>query len=143
MGFLEGREGRAVEGTVNLFVYGTLKKGAGGKMHHLIRPYVCYVGEGFTHGRLYQLAGYPGLVMRNGGREKVWGELYQTTSAEFLFEILDTYEGCSNRQNRPHEYRRVEAEVILKGGRRVSAWLYEYIAPLRGARWIPTGTWSG
>ncbi len=135
--------GNALRKDHYLFVYGTLKRGEGGTMHHLIEPYVDFVGEGSVAGRLYRLDGYPGLVRARGTKPRVWGELYRVRQPAPLFRILDAYEGCSKRDPLPHEYRRVETRVTLKDGRAVSAWTYEYIAPLGARPLISSGIWTG
>ncbi len=124
-----------------LFVYGTLKRE--GSAHSVIEPHVDFIGEGSVIGRLYRLDGYPGLVLGGGAKSRVWGELYRIRRTAPLFALLDAYEECSQRDPRPHPYRRILAPVTLRGGGRVTAWLYEYIGSVKGRRVIPSGRWEG
>ncbi len=132
-----------MKGGCHLFVYGTLKRGKGGRKHHLMEEYVDFVCEGSVPGKLYRMDGYPALVWMEGTASRVWGELYRVRRSALLFGTLDSYEGCSRKDPHPHEYRRVQRRVTLKGGGAVSAWLYEYCAPPGGRRLIPSGIWTG
>jgi gamma-glutamylcyclotransferase (GGCT)/AIG2-like uncharacterized protein YtfP len=77
-------------GTVNLFVYGTLKRG--GRNHRLLAGQE-FLGEACTRPgyALYHLGGFPGLVRDPENGETVRGELWRVD--ERLLPRLDAYEG--------------------------------------------------
>jgi gamma-glutamylcyclotransferase (GGCT)/AIG2-like uncharacterized protein YtfP len=79
--------GRDGEGAGHLFVYGTLRRGAGAS--HLLAG--CrLLGEASVTGRLYDVAGrYPALVLEGDG--PVWGEVWAVPDR--VLAALDRYEG--------------------------------------------------
>jgi gamma-glutamylcyclotransferase (GGCT)/AIG2-like uncharacterized protein YtfP len=109
-----------------LFVYGTLMRAYGDKkVHAPLSLYAEYVGLATCHGRLYEIDGYPGLVISD--EAEVCGELYQVHHSKQLFEILDEYEGYDKANSESSEYIRQIVPVCLKeDGREVSAWIYVY-----------------
>jgi gamma-glutamylaminecyclotransferase len=73
-----------------LFVYGTLKRGCS---NHAMLAGETFLGEARTHAgfRLYDLGGYPGIVVLPEDREGVTGEVW-AVGAEAL-QRLDAFEG--------------------------------------------------
>ena len=144
-----------------LFVYGTLRQGAGHPMHRLLsagaEPAAEAMGRATYAGRLFDLGRYPGAVPDPTGNWQVTGELYRLRQPESVLEALDQYEGCAPHSPQPHEYRRAMQTVRLanlpKGeathqqDEAVQAWVYIYNAPLdflldtlrSGARQIESG----
>lgn len=122
-----------------LFVYGTLQRGLPGSRHELLEGSVEFLGRGEIAGRLIDLGSYPGLVKAVSAGQRVHGEIYRVRDTHALFARLDRYEGCSPACPRPHEYRRVLRPVVLEDGQALAAWVYEYIGPVTGGRWIPGG----
>ncbi len=120
-----------------LFVYGTLRRKANRRRHHILAPASKYLGEGRTAGDLYDLGEYPGLVARKGASDVVHGEVYEIDErkAPLTWRILDEYEGCAPDQPEPHEYARRKIPVALSDGRKVKAWAYVLKKPpARGVR---------
>ncbi len=79
--------------TRHVFVYGTLRRGEQRDIN-LLKPTPRWVGRASVEGVLYDLGGYPGLVLgsdQQPGQEKVRGEVYQITDA--LEHLLDEIEG--------------------------------------------------
>ncbi|MCA9650418.1 MAG: gamma-glutamylcyclotransferase [Myxococcales bacterium] len=123
---------------MHLFVYGTLRRDAGHPMHGPLRECARLRGRGRTRGILYMIGErYPGLVL-DATAGWVTGELYQLHRPAVL-ERLDEYEGASERDPEPREYRRVRAPVRLDDGRDHSAWIYEYAWPIAGRVVIASG----
>lgn len=122
-----------------LFVYGTLRKGAGHPMHRILSAGAEAVGEATFQGRLFDLGRYPGVVPGPAGRWRVAGEIYRMTRPEPLLSALDEYEGSAPQNPQPHEFRRAVQPIRWGNGEQGEAWIYLYIAPLNGARQIESG----
>lgn len=122
-----------------LFIYGTLLSGIGHPMHELLTRYARLAGTGHIHGKLYEIADYPGLVLSNNARNIVWGEIYAVKDAAPLFKYLDEYEGCAPRSRRPHEYQRDLVTIHDAAQHSLLAWTYLYKHPVNHLQRIPTG----
>jgi gamma-glutamylcyclotransferase (GGCT)/AIG2-like uncharacterized protein YtfP len=85
-----------------LFVYGTLKQSENHLAHSLLTGDSVYYGQGYFHGKLYQVTTYPAAVLSNG-TERVYGEVYRILRPTALFKRLDDYEECNNHYPEPHE----------------------------------------
>ncbi len=107
-----------------IFVYGTLRKNSGCKMHNILAKHCRYLSEGYIQGRLYEVNGYPGAVQSGRQTERVSGEIYRINAVEIVLAKLDHYEECTVDFPHPHEYTREKLPVFLPQGRTVSAWVY-------------------
>jgi gamma-glutamylcyclotransferase (GGCT)/AIG2-like uncharacterized protein YtfP len=124
--------------TPYLFVYGTLRSGFSHSMHRYLRRYAVYIGKAYARGNLYEIDGYPGLVLSASPRDVVCGELYRIRNAPMLFKRLDRYEECDNTFPQPHEYRREIIRVTYRK-RLLKAWVYLYNLPTVKKRRIKSG----
>ncbi len=122
-----------------LFVYGTLRRSAGGGMNRLLRGAV-FLGEAFWPGRLYLVDGYPGGVPFGDG-SLVRGELYRLTDPETL-AVLDRYEECGPEFGPGAEYLRIITRVALADGSMRDAWIYLYNRPVDGLVRIGSGDFA-
>ena len=122
-----------------LFVYGTLRKGAGHPMHRILSAGAEAAGEATFQGRLFDLGPYPGVVPDPAGRWRVAGEIYRMNRPEPLLSALDEYEGCAPQDPQPHQYRRTVQPIRWGNGEQGEAWIYIYIASLKVARRIESG----
>lgn len=116
-----------------LFVYGTLREGAGHPMHTVLAAAGDCIGAASTEGRLVVVDWYPGLVLDGAAREsRVVGEVWtlETTS---VFGVLDDYEA--------DEYERRVLPVRLADGATLPAWTYVFTGAARGLEAIPSGDW--
>ena len=125
--------------TERLFVYGTLRKGSRGSMHHLLAQHARLIGPARTSGRLYHLGSYPGLVPSSERDAWVRGDLYALERLPEVLDRLDDYEGCGPNDAQPHEFERVQREVVLDTGERALAWLYVYKGSIAGKDEIRSG----
>lgn len=75
-----------------LFVYGTLKRGAS---NHQWLAGQTFIGEARTQPgyRLYDVGGYPAMVLQPGGSEGVWGEVWSVAAG--ALQQLDEFEGIA------------------------------------------------
>jgi gamma-glutamylcyclotransferase (GGCT)/AIG2-like uncharacterized protein YtfP len=122
-----------------LFVYGTLRRGAGHPMHRVLRQYSRYAGLARYAGRLYDVGGYPAVVPRPGAPAAVRGELYCLLQPALLLPLLDRYEGCTERDGARAEYTRAVQLVQRRSGSAVHAWVYLYNRPLQRLTPIASG----
>lgn len=114
-----------------LFVYGTLRKGAGHPMHRVLRDGARYVGPATVRGALYDLGGIPGLRLEGDGT--VHGEVYALTQPTRVLLDLDDYEG--------EGYDRLQVEARVDGTGVRTAWAYLWGAPVDEGAIIASGDW--
>src|SRR5713226_7977498 len=91
----------------NLFVYGTLRRGAQNEFARLLREQADLIGAGRVRGTLYDLDDYPGLVVPANTQRWVRGEVYRMKDRKLL-AALDEYEG--------DEFERVTLDAMLDSG---------------------------
>ena len=107
-----------------LFVYGTLRSGAGHPMQATLAAAGRSLGATRVRGVLYTVDWYPGLVVAPDAGWVV-GELWHLDDAGVL-PTLDEYEG--------EEFRR---ETLACCG----AWAYLYVGPTKGLDVVASGDW--
>ncbi len=112
-----------------LFVYGTLRGGAGSEMHLLLARHADFVGDATYQGKLYKVDDYPGVVPSPDPSDLVRGEVYRLRDSDLLLLRLDRYEGCGPGFPEPTEYIRKIQPVRLPGGETIPAWIYLYNRP--------------
>ncbi len=124
-----------------LFVYGTLRPGAGGdrgpgkRVLKTMTENAERVGAGRIRGRLHWVSWYPGLLESRNANDVVKGDVYRLRDADRVLATLDRYEGAAPILSARHEYTRRRKLVTLARGRRVFAWVYIYNRPQNvGAR---------
>lgn len=103
----------------HVFVYGTLRRGEIRDIN-LLRPAPVWVGEGSVKGDLYDLAAYPGIVLRAKdapssewhGRlaGEVYGEIYAITPE--LEQLLDEIEEVWPQQTGEYTKREVCVQLL-------------------------------
>ncbi|MCB1308002.1 MAG: gamma-glutamylcyclotransferase [Leptospiraceae bacterium] len=121
-----------------LFVYGTLRADYEHPCHHIILTHGTHVSHAWTHGRLYLIDYYPGLILSRQSGERVHGELYRLDNPGPVFLMLDAYEGCGPDDASPTEYVRRMVHVFpapaqastttaeLESDQPLEAWTYIY-----------------
>jgi gamma-glutamylcyclotransferase (GGCT)/AIG2-like uncharacterized protein YtfP len=125
-----------------LFVYGTLRKDVRNSKFHLLAreaSEATFVGHARIQGRLFDLGEYPGLVLSGDPGSWVNGEVYAFHNPQRTLSRLDAYEGCGLNDPQPHDFERVERDVVLDSGARHRAWLYVYNGPTADKREILSG----
>jgi pyruvate carboxylase len=123
-----------------LFAYGTLRRGFGGGMSHLLAQYTDFVGLARFQGRLYDVGSYPGLVPSTDPADQVTGDLYLLRQPEPALSLVDQYE--SYLPDRPEEslYLRQKQTVHLPQRQEsIRAWVYIYNRPVLGLKRVPSG----
>ena len=129
-----------------LFVYGSLRHdtaaGQPHPMHRVVASHCRFVGTGRCRGQLFELGGYPGLVLSSRAGAPVRGEIYRVDNPGALWPILDAYEDCDPGQPTLSEYRREKIPVTAGPGRTLAAWTYLYNGPVAGRRRILSGDYA-
>ncbi|MEB3161209.1 MAG: gamma-glutamylcyclotransferase [Synechocystis sp.] len=134
------------EGTVNVFVYGTLMPGQC-NYDPYCRPYLKRSTRGYVLGHIYHLPwlGYPGVC---DGTDRVWGYCL-SFGPGFSLTALDALEDYDpQRQPDQNEYHRCRATVFAANGDRLSdspAWIYRMtLANIQRHRgiYLPSGQWT-
>ena len=77
------------------------------------------------------LSGDPGSWVR--------GEVYTLDNPHDTLSRLDDYEGCGPNDPKPHEFERVERDVVLDSGASDRAWVYRYGRSTANKREISSG----
>jgi gamma-glutamylcyclotransferase (GGCT)/AIG2-like uncharacterized protein YtfP len=115
-----------------VFVYGTLRKDARGQMlSPLCRGWI-FRGYGTVPGELYDFGPYPGAVPSSAPGARILGEVYELPQPKTMIPPIDRYEGCSEEDERPHEFERDLVDVDMEDGTVARAWIYWYRAAARG-----------
>ena len=126
--------------STRLFVYGTLRRDPRHEMFHVLAKTAQFIGDARVAGRLYDLGAYPGMSLSNPSGY-VKGELYEVHPHSWtrVIQKLDEYEGCSDHDPEPHEYRRELVQAELPSGETVDAWAYVLNRNEYGLREIESG----
>jgi gamma-glutamylcyclotransferase (GGCT)/AIG2-like uncharacterized protein YtfP len=68
--------------------------------------------------------------------------VYVLENPSEMLARLDDYEGCGRNDAEPHEYERVQHEVVLETGERELAWVYVYRGSVTGKHVIRSSDYS-
>lgn len=109
-----------------IFVYGTLRKNSNGPKSHLLSDHCQYVADGYILGSLYDLGNYPGVLVCEVPKSRVYGECFKVENSAIVLSELDEWEECSASFPDPKLYLRKSCPVILSSEQKVSAWVYIY-----------------
>ncbi len=123
----------------HLFVYGTLRGGAGTEWSRFLAGASRFIGQGRIHGLLFHLDGYPGMTIATDEGAWVSGDVFLLNDPTSALSFLDTYEGCAPGDALPHEFERQVVTVLLDSGLAIEAWAYVYVLETRGRDSIPSG----
>jgi gamma-glutamylcyclotransferase (GGCT)/AIG2-like uncharacterized protein YtfP len=109
-------------------------------MFHVLAKTARFISDARVAGRLYDLGAYPGMSLSSQDSH-VKGEIYEVHPRHWTHVIqkLDEYEGCSDHDPEPHEYRRELVWAELPSGESVDAWAYVLNQSAHGLREIASG----
>jgi gamma-glutamylcyclotransferase (GGCT)/AIG2-like uncharacterized protein YtfP len=125
-----------------LFAYGTLRPGCAPVQVATLAAKLRPAGDGWIHGRLYDLGGYPGAVPDASAERKIFGTVIELPDDPDFLRRLDAYEECDPFAPDTSEYVRVLIEVELAGGGTVECWFYRYNWDVGEKRQIRSGDWK-
>jgi gamma-glutamylcyclotransferase (GGCT)/AIG2-like uncharacterized protein YtfP len=127
-------------GILQLFVYGSLRKGFKSPMYDYISKFFTYVGEAKVRGKVFDMGSYAaGIPSRENSF--IVGELYaMNREADFSWVIgqLDDYEGVNVEPDEMQLYRRDITEVFFNNSV-THAWIYWYNGDVSGKPLIASG----
>lgn len=120
------------DGTVLIFVYGTLRRGAseGARMVEAE-----YLGRRGIAGGLCEIDSMPALVQGHAERSKVWGDLYRVRTDQL--QEIDRWHGGDG------SYSRAWEDVFWPRDERArkSAWVWRWSGATDHAVVVPSGDW--
>lgn len=122
-----------------MFVYGTLRYQAKGKMSALLSGAADFVGEAHFQGKLYRIDFYPGMVESASAEDQVVGDVFKLCRPDATLPALDDYECVGPSFEEPNEYERCRRMVTLTDGRQVACWVYLYRHSVAGKALIADG----
>jgi gamma-glutamylcyclotransferase (GGCT)/AIG2-like uncharacterized protein YtfP len=127
-------------GILQLFVYGSLRKGFKSPMYDYISKFFTYVGDAKVRGKVFDMGSYAaGLPSRDNSF--IIGELYAMNhEADFSWVIgqLDDYEGVNVEPDEMQLYRRDITEVFINNSV-THAWIYWFNGDVSGKVLIASG----
>ena len=107
--------------TVLLFVYGSLRRNARRREtqqapYDLLAHHSRFLSEATVQAKLYDLGEYTGMLYPERGQ--VIGDVFAIDPSQWSAVIarLDEYEGCTENDPEPLEYRRDLVQAQLSGG---------------------------
>lgn len=125
-----------------LFVYGTLLgEFAPPEIAETVKK-MEYVSNGFVYGHLYNLGEYPGAILNDSIKSKIFGRIYKLPSDEDILQKLDEYEGFFPHQSAPNLFVRKETCIFLENGKQLNGWIYEYNRRVKSSALIKSGDYS-
>jgi|ERR1700728_3079318 gamma-glutamylcyclotransferase (GGCT)/AIG2-like uncharacterized protein YtfP len=124
-----------------LFAYGTLQPGLAPARMAPVVAKLTRVGEGFVHGALYDLGGYPGAVPDPSSKQKIAGTVLELPEDEGVLRQLDAYEGFDPKAPEASEYTRERQSVQMAAGCVIECWFYRYKWKPDASRAIESGAW--
>lgn len=134
------------EDRYHLFVYGTLMSVATGALGGLERQRLARgattLGAAWVTGQLYDLGGYPGVVLADEERGAVvHGEVMRLADPDAVFRWLDTYEEVTPGGSRSDLYQRILTRATLTDGTRLGCWIYAMRRVPDGLKMLSNGRW--
>jgi gamma-glutamylcyclotransferase (GGCT)/AIG2-like uncharacterized protein YtfP len=127
-----------VSADARVFVYGTLRKDALGKVTSPLARGWTFEGYGTVAAHLYDFGAYPGAVPSDVPGARVRGEVHRFPDVDETLDLLDHYEACGPDDPAPHEFERTLVDVALDVGGTARAWVYWYRREPKG-RLLPSG----
>lgn len=113
-----------------LFAYGLLRGEFESPMAGLMQQHAQRLGPAKLRAQLFDIGGYPGVILPNTDNQWVLGELFEVNTPESLWAPLDAFEGIGAEFSQPFEYQRSLATVVTESGEQVQAWVYWYNWPV-------------
>jgi len=130
-------------GSEYLFSYGTLQPTlAPASLAPLVSRFE-HVGEGFVHGRLYDLGDYPGAVPDASCESRIEGTVFRLPVDPQVLSRLDAYEEFNPQSWETSLFVRVVEPVRMMSGSELNCWMYVYRGPLEDAAVLAAGRFPG
>ena len=130
------------KGKINkFFVYGTLKEG-GRFDQKLFSDLRTSVKEATIKGDLFSLGAFPTIKLDGDGI--VTGEVhtFRKKDVKGITKVMDQIEGYNPLHPGEGLFNRHKIAVALKGGKTVTAWVYEYNGQVDPEDKLENGVWN-
>jgi gamma-glutamylcyclotransferase (GGCT)/AIG2-like uncharacterized protein YtfP len=125
-----------------LFAYGTLAEKTPPPEVAAAMKRLKLVGKGFVFGRLYNVGEYPGAVLNDNGRGKIFGKIFELSANSTVLEGLDRYEGFDPQRPGTSLFVRKRRVINRANQPPLTGWVYEYNRDVKRASIIKTGRYS-
>lgn len=125
-----------------LFVYGTLRRGAGHPMGDQLGRHTASLGPATAPGQLFDTGRYPAAVHSSEADELIHGELYEIDDPDEVLIWLDEYEGYFPSNEVDSLFVRRLSLVNAQSGGALHAWMYWYNRPVDGLERITSGRYE-
>ena len=122
----------------HVFFYGTLMSPFNRPGRQRVTSKLTFKGRGTINAALFDLGIYPAAIPVED-HSRVWGEVYETSDAGAVLNVLDDIEGYRPNEPARSLYTRVLTDATLENRQVVKAWTYFYNAPLGQAQRIASG----
>lgn len=109
-----------------LFVYGTLMQDFKNEMSKFLVSHSQFISNGYFNGKLFEVDGFPGAILSENKEDKVYGSIFKLNDNEFIFKVLDVYEGIDATSKVPDLYKRNIITAFLENGELLQTWVYLY-----------------
>lgn len=125
-----------------LFAYGTLAEENGPREIAIAVKHLKLIGEGYIFARLYDLGEYPGAILDDSKRHKVFGKIFELPADRKLLDRLDAYEGFDPNQPEISLFVRKRAAIQRRNAAPLMSWFYEYNGDVNSSALIKSGHYS-
>ncbi|MBE0653303.1 MAG: gamma-glutamylcyclotransferase [Bacteroidales bacterium] len=109
-----------------LFVYGTLLNEGSNKIADFLHKNSNFQGNGYFHGKVFNLGEYPGAILSENPDDRVYGKVFRLNDPAGIFSILDDYEGAAEISLPHNEFIRQRIAVWMESGEVKECWVYLY-----------------
>jgi gamma-glutamylcyclotransferase (GGCT)/AIG2-like uncharacterized protein YtfP len=120
-----------------LFVYGTLLN-ENNEYAAYLKNHSRLFSNGKIKGKLYDIGEYPGAILLPKGEDYIYGSILELDHPEYIFPVIDDYEGYGNDQPLPNEFIRITVSVEAPSAT-INCWVYVYNLPIEGLKPIKNG----
>jgi gamma-glutamylcyclotransferase (GGCT)/AIG2-like uncharacterized protein YtfP len=124
-----------------LFTYGTLSTGQAPSSVVSLMKSLKRHGKGYIRGRLYDLGDFPGVVLSESPRNKVFGDIFELPTDGSILKQIDRYEEFSPRKPKSSLFVRKRVPVKLDNGEQIECWTYVYNGQVPRTRRISSGNY--
>ena len=125
-----------------IFVYGSLMKGKENEMASFLLQHSEFIGNAYFRGKLYVVDWFPGAVKSSKSSNRVFGHVFKLYHEEFLFSVLDDYEGIGSTYRQPFLFKKERVPVFLENDIILNSWIYLYNRSVEYLKVIPSGKFS-
>ena len=125
-----------------LFAYGTLADAnPPRKIATVVKKLKC-LGKGYIFARLYDLGEYPGAVLDDSKRHKVFGKIFKVGDDSELLTQLDDYEAFDPKRPEGSLFVRKRSAINRANHPPLTGWVYEYNRSINSEPLIKHGDYA-